>query len=105
MAQLRQDYDQIKARDAEVIVIGPEDAAAFRREWQKETYPFIGVPDPEHKVADLYGQEVRLLRLGRLPALVVVDKQGRIVMQHHGESMRDIVTTAQVLAALDVAAA
>ena len=105
MAQLRQDYDQIKARDAEVIVIGPEDAAAFGREWEKEAFPFIGVPDPEHNVADLYGQEVRLLRLGRLPALAVVDKRGRIVMQHHGASMRDIVTTADVLAALDAAEA
>ena len=105
MAQLRQDYEQLKAHDAEVIVIGPEDAAAFGREWEKEAFPFIGVPDPEHKVADLYGKEVRLLRLGRLPALAVVDKRGRIVMQHHGASMRDIVTTADVLAALDAAEA
>ncbi len=31
MAQLRQDYNQFVKRDAEVIAIGPEDAASFSR--------------------------------------------------------------------------
>lgn len=100
MAQLRQDYELIKAEGAEVIVIGPEDAETFQREWEREGFPFIGVPDPDHKIADLYGQEVRLTRFGRLPALAVVDKAGAIVFQHHGDSMRDIVSTDEVLAAL-----
>ncbi|MEZ4608784.1 MAG: hypothetical protein R2838_00750 [Caldilineaceae bacterium] len=44
MAQLRQDYEQLKAQDAEVIVIGPEDAAAFGREWEKEAFPSSACP-------------------------------------------------------------
>lgn len=100
MAQLRQDYAQITTQDAEIIIVGPEDVPTFRREWEKEAYPFVGVPDPEHRIADLYGQEVRLLRLGRLPALVIVDKQGLITFRHFGDSMRDIVSTTELLAAL-----
>jgi peroxiredoxin len=101
MAQLRQDYAQFQARDAEIVVVGPDDARAFARYWEKEGFPFVGLPDPTHTVADLYGQQVKLLKLGRLPALVVVDKEGRIVYKHFGDSMSDIVPNAEVLAVLD----
>jgi peroxiredoxin len=50
MAQLRQDYPQFVARDIEVVVVGPEDARAFADYWQKESLPFIGLPDPTHSV-------------------------------------------------------
>jgi len=101
MAQLRQDYAQFQARDAEIVVVGPDDARAFARYWEKEGFPFVGLPDPTHTVADLYGQQVKLLKLGRLPALVVVDKEGRIVYKHFGDSMSDIVPNTEVLAVLD----
>ena len=100
MAQLRHDYQQFKDSEAEIIVVGPEDADDFRREWEKEQYPFVGLPDPEHQVADLYGQETRLTRLGRLPALVVIDRSGHIIYQHYGDSMRDIVPNEELLALL-----
>lgn len=98
---MRQDYAQFQARDAEIVIVGPEDARAFARYWEKEGFPFIGLPDPTHTVADLYGQQVRWLKLGRLPALVIIDKSGTIVYEHFGDSMRDIVPNAEVLAVLD----
>jgi len=101
MAQLRQDYADFRNRDAEVIIIGPEDAEAFRRHWAKESYPFVGIPDPEHRIADQYGQEVRLLKLGRLPTLTVVDRDGRIRYSHHGSGMQDIVDNRIILDLLD----
>ena len=90
MAQLRRDYDQFVERDAEIIVTGPDDAAAFARYWEKEALPFVGLPDPKHQVANLYGQQVKLLKFGRLPALLVIDKQGQIRYRHYGGSMSDI---------------
>ena len=36
MAQLRQAYDRFAALDAEIIVVGPEDAVKFRHEWNTE---------------------------------------------------------------------
>lgn len=101
MAQLRQDYADFRNRDAEVIIIGPENAEAFRRRWAKENYPFVGIPDPEHHIADQYGQEARLLKLGRLPALAVVDLDGRIRYSHHGSDMQDIVANRTILDLLD----
>ena len=101
MAQLRQDYEKFIDRDAEIVVIGPEDQQAFARYWQQESFPFVGLSDETHTVSTRYGQEVKLLKLGRLPALVIVDKSGYIQYQHHGDSMRDIPANDEVLAELD----
>ena len=52
--------------------------------------PFTGLPDPGHRVMDLYGQEVKLLKLGRLPAQMLIDKSGILRFVHYGSSMADI---------------
>jgi len=101
VARLRQDYQQFAARGAEIVVIGPEEREAFVRHWRREGFPFVGLPDPGHQVADRYGQEVNLLKLGRMPTLVVVDKAGRVRYQHHANAMWDIPTNAEVLGVLD----
>jgi peroxiredoxin Q/BCP len=101
MAQLRLDYQQFVARDAEIIVVGPEDRETFDRFWQEKHMPFIGLSDPEHTVANRYGQEVSLMRLGRMPALLVIDKAGRVRYAHYGSSMQDIPKNADILALLD----
>jgi peroxiredoxin Q/BCP len=101
MAQLRHDYLEFMAREAEVVVVGPEEKEAFARYWQKEALPYVGLPDPEHRVADLYGQQVKLLKLGRMPALIVIDKAGQIRYRHYGDSMRDIPANDEILALLD----
>ena len=101
MAQLRQDYEQFVARDAEVLVIGPDGPRAFIRTWQTEGFQFPGLADPQHTVANSYSQEVNLLKLGRMPAVLVVDKQGKIRFEHYGESMSDIPLNQEILGVLD----
>ena len=54
MAQLRQDYAQFTARDAEVLVVSPEDRDEVRTYWEREQLPFLGLADPDHQVADAY---------------------------------------------------
>jgi peroxiredoxin Q/BCP len=98
---LRQDYKEFVTRDAEVLAIGPDGPRAFMRTWQQEGFPFPGLADPQHTVADLYRQEVNLLKLGRMPAVLVVDKAGRICYQHYGESMSDIPLNQEILGVLD----
>lgn len=90
MAQLRQDYEGFVSLDTEVVVVGPESAEAFKNYWEKEKLPFIGLPDPEHKVLKLYGQEVSLFKLGRMPAQMLIDKAGMVRFVHYGHSMTDI---------------
>ncbi len=101
MAQLRHDYDQFVSRDVAVVVIGPEDANGFAAYWQKESLPFIGLPDPKASVLKLYGQEVNLFKLGRMPAQVLVDKAGVARYVHYGHSMSDIPGNEEILALVD----
>ena len=101
MAQLRQNYQEFVDRDAEVVVVGPDNHQAFQNYWQREELQFVGLADPTHTVGRLYGQQSRLLRLGRLPALMVVDRSGHVVYKHYGSSMSDIPPIRQILAVLD----
>jgi peroxiredoxin len=101
MAQLRQDYQEFVKRDAQVVVVGPEDATAFTTYFTNNDLPFIGLPDPKSSVLKLYGQEVNLFKLGRMPAQVIVDKAGVARFVHYGHTMADIPENAEVLALLD----
>lgn len=101
MAQLRDAYGGFKARESEVVVVGPEGATDFEAYWRKHRLPFKGVPDPSHKVLKLYGQQVKLFRLGRMPAQVVVDRAGRARFVHYGHSMRDIPANDEIFSILD----
>ena len=101
MAQLRQDYQKFVDRDAEVVAVGPENRRKFTKYWRKKQMPFVGLPDPDHTVANLYGQEYRLLHLGRMPAQIVIDKKGEIRYAHYARSMRDIPPNEEILALLD----
>jgi len=101
MAQLRDDYDRFRERSAEVVVVGPEDADAFRSYWEEEQLPFMGLPDPDHKVLKRFGQEVKLFKFGRMPAQVIVDRHGIARYVHYGHSMSDIPTNQDLLAILD----
>ena len=98
---MRQDYADFVSRGAEVLIVGPDGPRAFQRTWEKEAFPFPGLADPRHTVADLYRQEVNLLKLGRMPAVLVVDKAGQIRYQHYGESMSDIPLNQEMLEFLD----
>ncbi len=101
MAQLRQGYQKFVDRDAEIVVVGPDSEQAFKDYWQKEELPFVGLADPTHTVAKRYGQEVKLLKWGRMPALMVIDKDGQVAYKHYGGSMSDIPPNPQILSILD----
>jgi peroxiredoxin len=101
MAQLRDEYERFTARGSEVLVVGPEEPAAFEDYWLKHRLPFVGLPDPSHKVLKMYGQQVKLFKLGRMPAQVIVDRKGRVRFVHYGHSMADIPANEDMFAILD----
>jgi peroxiredoxin len=101
MAQLRDDYPEFKSRNAEILVVGPEDKAAFRKYFEENDLPFVGLPDPSHSVLKLYGQEVKLFKFGRMPAMLIVDSKGQVRFVHYGHEMSDIPANAEVLETLD----
>jgi peroxiredoxin Q/BCP len=74
---------------------------AFKKYWSEHQLPFIGLSDPKKLVPNTYGQEVNLFKLGRMPALMLIDRKGQVRYQHYGESMRDIPENAFVLSLID----
>jgi peroxiredoxin Q/BCP len=97
MAQLRQGYEELTTHDGEVIVVGPDKPRAFAAYWKEYDLPFIGLPDPTHSVLKLYGQEIRLFKLGRMPAQVLIDREGVARFVHYGHSMSDIPPNDEIL--------
>ena len=98
---MRLDYCEFQARRVEIIALGPDGPDAFRRYWQDESIPFIGCPDIKSKVANSFHQEVNLFKLGRMPAIFVGDREGRIRYRHYGDSMADIPANAEILKIID----
>ncbi len=62
--------------------------------------PFVGLSDVKSKNAEKYYQEVNLLKLGRMPAVFIIDPEGRIRYVHYGDSMKDIPKNSELLAFL-----
>ncbi len=101
MAQLRQDYGQFVTRGAEILVVNPDSAEEVKNFAESMALTFPMLVDPGHEVANFYGQEVNLLKLGRMPALVVLDRAGLVRYEHLGGSMMDTPKNSEVLAVLE----
>ena len=101
MAQLRRDHDEFVARDTAVLVLGPEDAKAFATYFGEHNLPFTGLPDPKQSVLKLYGQQIKIFKLGRMPAQVLVDKAGVARYIHYGHNMEDIPSNTEMLDLID----
>jgi peroxiredoxin len=98
---LRQDYPLFANQDTQIIIIGPDNARAFSLFWDLRKIPFIGLPDPDHTVSTLYNQEVNIKKFGRMPAQVIVDKQGAIRFIHYSDAMNDIAKNEELLKILE----
>jgi peroxiredoxin len=68
------DYKEFVNRNAEVIVLGPNPPENFKLTWEIEELKMIGLSDPDSTVANRYHQEVKFMRMGRLPSLMVLKK-------------------------------
>ena len=95
--RLHQDYDKFIKLETEIMVIGPESKNSFVKYWEKEKLPFIGLSDPSHKILKLYGQQIKLFKLGRQPAQIIINKKGLVTYVHYGHSMSDIPKNEELL--------
>jgi len=100
MAQLRDDHAKFEELDTVIIVVGPEGPDSFRAYWTENELSFVGLPDPTHTVLKLYGQEVKIFKFGRMPAMVIIDRSGIARFVHYGHSMSDIPDNKDVLETL-----
>jgi peroxiredoxin len=98
---MRDQHPEFLERGAEILAVGPDSHNKFVRYWDDENIPYIGLPDPDHRVARMYRQEVSLFKLGRMPLVCVVDRMGRIRFVHYSASMSDIPTNETLFGVID----
>jgi len=98
---MKQDFREFTSRNTTIVVVAPHSAEKVEKFWKEEELPMIGVPDKDGKLARLYGQEWKLLKLGRMPALFVVDRKGALAFDQYGKSMSDIPGNSEMLKVLD----
>lgn len=101
MMQLHQDYVKFAEKDTVIVAIGPEKASNFKKYWEENNYKFYGIPDETQSVLKLYGQKVNLLKLGRMPGQMLVDKAGILRYVHYGNSMKDIPENSEIFELID----
>jgi peroxiredoxin Q/BCP len=87
---MRDSYPEFTKRGAEILAVGPDALKPFQKYWANEKIPYIGLPDPTHRVARLYRQEVKLFKLGRMPMNAILDTAGYIRYVHYSANMADI---------------
>ena len=87
---MRDEFEKYVKLNIEILVLGPDSPKSFKDFWKRKSMPFIGLPDPSHKVLNLYGQELKILKLGRMPAQVLIDQSGLLKYVYYGKSMADI---------------
>ena len=98
---MQEDLPKFISRKARIVVVAPHSAETVRDYWLNEHISFTGVPDPDGDVGKLYGQEWKLLKLGRMPALFIVDRKGKIAFSQYAKNMADIPANTEILGILD----
>ena len=99
-ATLRKDLEKFEAEDGFLypILADKEKNAKKMEEKYARKYPVFY--DESKEIPDMLNQEVKLLKLGRMPGLLIVDKKGIIQYAYYGENMHDIPENDEILEVL-----
>ena len=89
-AHLRKDFEKFEQMETVLypILADSEKNAKKMEEKYARKYPIYY--DPSKKVPKMLNQEVKLSKGGRMPGMLIVDKQGIIQFAYYGDSMQDI---------------
>ena len=101
MMQLHQDFNKFLEKDTIILVVGPEKRINFEKYFEENGFEFYGIPDETQKVLKLFNQEVNLFKLGRMPAQMLIDKEGILKYVHFGHSMKDIPSNQEIFDSID----
>lgn len=70
-----------------ILVDNKKNAQKLEQKYARK-YPIYY--DEDKKVAKRLNQEIKLLKLGRMPGLLILDTNGIIRYAYYGDSMKDI---------------
>jgi peroxiredoxin len=98
---MRDDYAKYTALGAEIIAVARHSQREVDDYWATQNIPFLAAVDPEGTIGARYGQSWKLIKLGLMPSLFVIRKDGTIAYSHYGQGMSDIPSDAEVLKVLE----
>lgn len=98
---MKKDIKKFSDRKAQIVVIAPHGTEKVKTYWESEKFPFIGIPDPDGRLGKLYGQEWNLIKLGRMPALFIIDQKGYIAFSQYSKNMSDIAKNNDLFNVID----
>jgi peroxiredoxin len=88
---LKRDIEKFKALNTEVLgvlVAKEHTGTEFNERVIKNAYPLL--LDTKEDVANAYAQDIKLLKGGRMPGLLIIERDQKISYVHYGVSMKDI---------------
>ncbi|MBD3229692.1 MAG: redoxin domain-containing protein [Candidatus Lokiarchaeota archaeon] len=102
MGRLAARYDDFQSLDTElypILVDKIGNAKKMEEKYAKGKFPIYY--DEEKNVSKLLKQEVKILKLGRMPGLLIIDKEGVIQYAYYSSSMKDIPKNNDVIAVIE----
>ncbi len=100
MMQLHQDIQKFEDLKIKVVVVCPENMVRVEKFVAKQPLEFDLVADPQHVIADRFKQQVKIFKLGRMPAQIILDKDDKHVFEHYASSMTNIIENNVILSAI-----
>jgi len=71
-----------------ILVDSIENAQKMEQKYARNKYAIFY--DESKKISKMLNQQVKITKLGRMPGLLIVDKQGIVQFAYYGDSMKDI---------------
>ena len=71
-----------------ILVDSIENAQKMEQKYARNKYAIFY--DESKKVSKMLNQQIKITKLGRMPGLLIVDKQGIVQYAYYGDSMKDI---------------
>jgi peroxiredoxin len=98
---MMRDLKKFKDLDTELYIITAdrfENARRLEVFYLKKQVPIYF--DTKHEIVTLLKQDVKILHLGRLPAILIVDKKGIVQYAYYGSSFIDIPSNRELIRTL-----
>ena len=98
LRRLAEDFYKFKELNVELIPILQDNKKNTRKmeeRYGKKIYPIYY--DVKREIGKAFKQEISLLKLGRMPATLIVDKDGIIKWTYYADSLEDVPSNDEML--------
>ena len=96
-AELRRNLDKFEELDGFLFPILADTEENAKKMEQKYARTYAVFYDPSKSVPKLLHQQIKFWKGGRMPGLLIIDKQGIIRYAYYSDSMKDLPKTEKIL--------